>query len=77
MMTIITPLLFLLVVYIIYIYLTQSFYVQRKRFNNGICPKCGSKMKLFEFDENGDRTYCCPQCRKYKAKVKYRLIDNF
>lgn len=34
---------------------------EKKRFNKGICPECGTKFDR-EVDEHGERRYSCPKC---------------
>jgi hypothetical protein len=43
----------------------MSFYdihCEKKDFNKGICPRCGSKLYLFDIDSQGGRGYCCRKC---------------
>ena len=32
---------------------------EKKEWNNGICPKCGDKWRLFDIDSQGGRMYRC------------------
>lgn len=51
--------------------------IERKRYNNGICPKCGEKLILFCHDSLGERGYGCSnwEC-DYTAWVSYRSVDK-
>lgn len=35
---------------------------ERKAYNNGICTKCGGKLRLFDCDSQGGRGYHCDGC---------------
>lgn len=35
---------------------------EKKDFNNGICKKCGEKLRFFDYDSQGGRGYCCDKC---------------
>lgn len=38
-------------------------YVSEKRhFNNGICPICGTPLKHFDEDSQGGQGWCCKRC---------------
>lgn len=49
--------------------------VERKEFNNGICPKCGKRLKHFDTDSQGGRGYCCYDCH-YFTWVSYDCVDK-
>lgn len=51
-------------------------HIEKKGFNNGICPKCGKKLKWFDSDSQGGRGYCCHDCR-YFTWVSYDLVDKY
>ena len=36
---------------------------EKREFNNGICPRCNNKLKLFDYTSHGDRLYICEKCR--------------
>lgn len=35
---------------------------EKKDFNNGICPHCGTKLKHFDNDSHGGEGWCCDEC---------------
>ena len=35
---------------------------EKKDFNGGICPRCGSRLKNFDMASDGSRGYDCPKC---------------
>lgn len=35
---------------------------EKKAYNNGICPKCSTKLRHFDTDSQGGRGYCCNNC---------------
>ena len=35
---------------------------EKRAYNNGICTKCGSKLRLFDYDSHGGRGYICDNC---------------
>lgn len=35
---------------------------EKKEYNNGICTKCGNKLRLFDKDSQGGRGYQCEKC---------------
>ena len=34
-------------------------YLEKKDYNNGFCKACGNKLRLFDYDSQGGRGYCC------------------
>ncbi len=46
---------------------------EKEKFNNKICPDCGTKMYLVT--TIGDRLYWCQECG-YHCTVKYSHIDG-
>lgn len=32
---------------------------EKKRYNNGVCPRCGKKLKLSKITSDGERKYVC------------------
>ena len=56
----------------------MPFYVihcEKKDFNNGICPKCGNKLHLFDTDSQGGRGYCCHKC-PYFTWINWKCVDK-
>lgn len=49
--------------------------LERKSFNNGVCPKCGHKLRYFDTDSQGGRGYICDRCL-YDAWVSYNCVDR-
>lgn len=50
-------------------------HIEKREFNNGICPKCGKKLNWFDSDSQGGRGYCCHDCR-YFTWVSYDCVDK-
>lgn len=47
---------------------------EKKEWNNGICPHCGSKWICFDVDSRGGRMYKC-ETRKHYVDISYP-VDN-
>jgi len=45
---------------------------EKKRFKNGICPECFTKLNLFGCDSGGARGYVCDNCH-YIVWVSYSI----
>lgn len=46
---------------------------EKKNYNNGICPKCGTKYKKSKsLQLSGERDYYCPNCGNY-ITVSYNV----
>ena len=52
-----------------------GYILEKKAFNNGICPKCGNHMRMFDEDSQGGRGYECNEC-DYGCWVSYDSIDK-
>ena len=39
-----------------------GYYSEKKRFNNGICPKCGTPLRHFDNDSQGGQGWRCDKC---------------
>lgn len=39
-------------------------FVNKYRFNNGICKKCGGKLRHFDTDSGGNDGYYCDKCKR-------------
>lgn len=50
--------------------------LERKDFNEGICPRCGGKLEHFDTDSQGGRGYHCPECGKYYTWVSWGWVDK-
>lgn len=52
---------------------------EKKRYNNGICPRCGEKLKYFGTDpEDGSRGYECSNKKcDYSTWVSWSSIDKY
>ena len=48
--------------------------LEKKGFNNGICPHCNKKLRNFDTDSLGGRGYCC-ECG-YHTWVSYKCVDK-
>ena len=51
-----------------------GFILERKGFNNGICPHCDKELRYFDTDSQGGRGYCC-DCG-YCTWISYKCIDS-
>ena len=67
---------FLLFSGLMYIGISNTISNERKRYNSGICPKCGSKLKCFQSDSSGARQYICTLCNNYTTWVSYDCVDK-
>ncbi len=47
---------------------------EKKEYNDGICTKCGNKLRLFDKDSQGGRGYRCSKCGR-TIWVSYN-VDN-
>ena len=52
-----------------------GFKAESNLFNNGVCLKCGKKLRYFDTDSHGGRGYTCDQCG-YTTWVSYKRIDK-
>ena len=48
---------------------------EKKSYNKGICPHCGSPLKLFDLDSQGGRGYKCISCH-YVTWCSYN-VDKY
>ena len=51
-----------------------GFILERKGFNNGICPHCDKELRYFDTDSQGGRGYCC-DCGDC-TWISYKCIDS-
>lgn len=49
--------------------------LEKKGFNNGICPLCGTKLRYFDSDSQGGRGYCCDN-DDYHTWVSWNTVDK-
>lgn len=42
--------------------LINQYLHEKRKYNRGICPKCGSKLKCFDMDSSGAYGFTCPEC---------------
>lgn len=49
--------------------------LERKRWNKGYCPRCGTKWKFFDYDSTGARGYTCDKCNN-KLWLSYLNFNN-
>lgn len=64
---IIVPVSILCILYVIY--------RENKKFNKGICPKCGKRFRLFDISSQGCRGYVCDGCIHY-IWISYDYVDK-
>ena len=41
-----------------------AIHLEKKEYNNGICPECYRKMRYFDSDSQGGRGYICTKCKR-------------
>ena len=49
-----------------------GYILEYRRYNGGICPKCGHALRYFDTASDGSRGYICDECG-YDAWVSYDL----
>ena len=49
--------------------------IEKNRFNKGICPNCGDKLLLFDYDSMSSRGYICGSCQ-YTIWISYNCVDK-
>ena len=49
--------------------------LEKEKFNNGICKRCGNKLVNFDMDSLGARGYTCEKCG-YTTWVSYNRVDR-
>ena len=47
-------------------------YDEKKHYNNGFCPNCGTRLRCFDVDSQGGRMYKCDAC-EYYTSVTYNI----
>lgn len=64
-----------LILCIIGLYLTYK--IEKKQYNNGICPKCGRPLYYCRniIDQQQGRTYICKNCG-YRTYIAYKSVDK-
>jgi hypothetical protein len=45
---------------------------EKREYNDGICPKCGTPLENFDVDSQGGRGYVCTKCH-YVCWVSYNI----
>lgn len=50
----------IILIYIIICFI--AYFVEKRNFNNGICPKCGNPLKHFDDCFCGDQGWTCDNC---------------
>lgn len=65
----------LLVVLIVLLICPIGQIIEKKHFNNGCCPECGTKLRCFATDSQGARGYTCDACG-YHTWVSYDSVDK-
>ena len=46
----------------------HEYMAQKRSYNNGVCPECGTRLEYLSRDRHGAKCYRCPKCH-YKAWV--------
>ena len=49
--------------------------LEKKGFNNGVCPRCGTFLRHFDNDSQGGRGYICDKCL-YVTWVGFKSVDK-
>jgi hypothetical protein len=49
---------------------------EKTAYNNGVCPKCGGKLRHFDTDSQGGKGYCCDKCKNYITWVSWFDPDD-
>ena len=65
MITIIGILICLVILLVMVVGMAVTRNHEKKEYNDGICPKCGGKFKLFDYDSQGGRGYHCDKCGRF------------
>ena len=52
-----------------------SIHLEKKGFNEGFCPRCGTFLRQFDTDSQGGRGYICDKCL-YATWVSYKSVDK-
>lgn len=69
--------LFIVVILAIVVVHIQLNKIEKKNFNNGICPKCGEPLVFFATETtNGDRGYECLHCPYVTWVNHFSLVDK-
>lgn len=66
-------LFYILMTIVIIAFISTGIFARRKEkkdFNGGVCPRCGSRLKNFDMASDGSRGYDCPKC-DYTVWVSY------
>jgi hypothetical protein len=65
----------LFVLTIIVLALIIGYFLEKKAFNDGICPHCGKPLEYYDTDSQGGRGYICNHC-DYGCWVSWKCIDK-
>jgi hypothetical protein len=49
---------------------------EKREFNNGVCPRCGEYLELFDIDSQGGRGYTCPRCHKHHCWISFNIDEE-
>ena len=74
-MSIVHCILFSLIILLIITFPIIAIHSEWKQFNNGICPKCGTRLEYFDSDSQGGRGYLCEKC-DYHTWVSWNTVDK-
>ena len=58
-----------------FLMVSLGIWLEKRDFNNGICPHCGNKLYFFDMDSQGGRGYKCEKCY-YHTWVSYKTVDK-
>lgn len=51
-----------------------GYFIEKRLYNKGICPKCGASLEYYGTDSQGGRGYVCRPCN-YDTWVSYPFIE--
>lgn len=49
--------------------------LEKRNYNNGVCPHCGTKLTNFDMGSSGARGYTCKKCN-YTTWVSSNRVDK-
>ena len=67
--------LIIIVIVCFFCWVSYTIKSEYKKFNKGICPKCGKRFRLFDIDSHGARGYVCDDCEHY-IWISYDSVDK-
>ena len=60
-----------------YMWISGMIAKEKREYNNGVCPKCNSRLQYIETDmDNEKRLYVCSKCNDYHTWISYDCVDK-